>query len=463
MELGNSQLIVPTPKDLILWDVIEEHFREAEFVFQQWRTALFSPLYTLDQIEAKVERRLRGHLDGLAIGGPIVADRLLYPELEETIDADRATVSALVLLTTGNRDQWRDVLDALVYADDEDHRQGLALAIEMYDDPYFKTVLKNAFEAARTPREKAYLLEILAARRLDLGEHLERCFDMGFPPLTAAAIRIAGRVGRHKLAPMIERYLEDNQSTLRAAAMEAGLFLDLASAWTRCREQAAGTGRRAARALLLVALLGSPRDHRVLRGQLENETMREAALWALGFTGHIESAEICLPYLESEAPRVAKLAAESVCSIIGLDLANDDLIRVKSEQEEAANDGSDEDEDDLLPLELDDLDADLVPDAVGSLPLPRVEAIKETFRANRDTFATGERYLFGEPFTPAALVRALGAAPMRRRHALALELAYRTGAKRYLTTEAFTGRQRKQLAELSDLKDQDFINRFGGS
>ncbi len=37
-----------------------------------------------------------------------------------------------------------------------------------------------------------------------------------------------------------------------------------------------------------------------------------------------------------------------------------------------------------------------------------------------------QRYLAGQPLTPQALLEALKTAPMRRRHALALELAFRS-------------------------------------
>src|SRR6267142_1727129 len=86
------------PPDLILWDVVEEHFNEAEFLFEQWERALHSPKYNLTELGATLERRLAAHLDGLVVGGRPVAKRTLEPELENASEPNRTIVAALALL-----------------------------------------------------------------------------------------------------------------------------------------------------------------------------------------------------------------------------------------------------------------------------------------------------------------------------------------------------------------------------
>ena len=74
-----------SPSDLILWDVIEEHFDEAEFLLEQWERALHSPGYTLTELGATLEQRPEAHLDGLLSAVRAVAEHLLQRELENEL------------------------------------------------------------------------------------------------------------------------------------------------------------------------------------------------------------------------------------------------------------------------------------------------------------------------------------------------------------------------------------------
>ena len=52
---------------LILWDVIEEHLDEAEFLFERWDRALFQPSFNLDELAKTFEPRLFAHIDALLL------------------------------------------------------------------------------------------------------------------------------------------------------------------------------------------------------------------------------------------------------------------------------------------------------------------------------------------------------------------------------------------------------------
>lgn len=439
-----------TPRDKVLWGVVRMHLNEADFLFDQWTAALGSPQYTLDDLARCWEERLAAHLRGLAVGGPAVAERLLYPELEEARDPEKAAIAALVMLSTGSRDLWREVFDVLTATDDEEQLAAVHRALMLYEAPRFDTVLLDTFAWAGSPRDKARFLEVITDRGLDPGEALADCLDLGFPRLEAAAVRAAGHAGRRALEPAIEERLGARDPAVRDAALEAGLLFGLDRAWSRCRDRAARAGEHQAAALLRLALLGGDDDHRIILDRLGEEASREAALWALGFTGRIEHAQRCLPYLRDRDPRVAKLAAEAIAGCTGLDLLHDQTFQARPE----AAGG-------LPPLDRDDLDADLVDDAVDELPAPDAPAIEAWFAANRERFDPKERYLAGQPHGPAALVAALSRAPMRRRHAHALELAVRTNGRRKVATEAFSARQRRQVEALRDLSHEDLGRRFG--
>lgn len=443
----SRQLLLPTPADRVLWDVVGTHLDEAGFVFGQRRTALASSRYTISELHTRVDQRLRGHINALAVGGPEVAERIVYPELEETYDPDRASAAALVLLTGVRRDECIDVFDALSYSEGQ-QREAIARALVVFDGPAFPEQLKTSFETSRTLKEKTRLLEIIAARHIDPGDSLGQCLEMDYPSLIAAALAAAGRAGRNEFKVRVEGYLDHDLEEIRDAAREACLYFGSSAAWSRSKELARGIGPTAAKALLHVAFLGSSEDHQIIREQLEAEEMREAALHALGFTGRLGSADLCCDHLESINPRLAKIAAESIGTITGLDTLHEESLQSRATPEE----------DELVALEDDDLDANLVPDAVDELPAPDPSALRERYQALRGDFDSEERYLYGETFGPKSLVRALASASMRARNVCALELALRTGARQVVTTEAFASSQLEQMAQLSKLCDRDFVN-----
>ncbi len=435
----DPQLLCPTPPSRVLWDVAAEHLDEAEFVIEQRAAALRSPRFTLDDLEHRFETRLAAHLDALAVGGPAVADRLLYPELERALSPERAIAAALVLLA-GGRDDWHEVLEAATFADTGKQRRALLRALALHDAPHFETILLDAFEYARSGREKATLMHVAAARHLDPGPGLAECLEARLSDLTTAAVRAAGNAGRRDLTGAVERHLEAADPGLRRAAIEAGLALDSSPALRACRDVAGSSEPGFDRALLLLTLAGTAEDHRRAAVQLDREAARGPALFALGFAGTAEAVEACLPWMASADARTAKLAAEAVSAITGF---IPPARRPETPDAEA------------LPDLDDDLDATLLPDPIDAAPLPDHSAAAEWWEANRGRFSPKERYLRGTPWTPEAQLEVLWTAPLRRRHALALELSIRSGGKRFVDTGALAERQRRQLRALeADLKGE---------
>ena len=450
-----ASLLAPTPPDRILWEVVERHFEEAEFLFEQWESALYSPIYTLDELASTIEARLQAHLDGLVLGGRAVAERLLQPALEDEVDTEPATIAALALLENGSRDLWQEVVEELIFNEDEDLRLAIGRALALFDAPHFDVALQDACEWARSPLEKAALLEVLAERRLDPGPLLESCLGTGYVPLDRAVVRMAGRGVRRELEVEVARQLCADDTSVRHAAVEAGLVFGFSSAWRECLVLARESGNSGAEALLHVALLGAPEDHLVVYEKLDAEETREAALWAAGFTGRLEAVERCLPFLESENERVAKLAAEAIGAVTGLDIGSMEPARSAGAENGGGTEDEREDNEELTPLDVDDLEADLVPDSVDELPLPDPRQVSDWLDTNRSRFSLEERYLSGVLHTPGVLVAALHSAPMRRRHGLGLELFIRSGGQRHVATKGFTHRQRRELHALADLDSSE--------
>lgn len=81
---------------------------------------------------------------------------------------------------------------------------------------------------------------------------------------------------------------------------------------------------------------------------------RAGALWALGFSGRPLAADACLPWLGDSA--VAKLAGEAFSNITGLKLEGPYVLPSTQPRQEP------------VPLEEEDLDADIAPRPEDDLP-----------------------------------------------------------------------------------------------
>ncbi|MCC7157547.1 MAG: TIGR02270 family protein [Bryobacterales bacterium] len=422
---------------MILWDVIEEHFNEAEFLFDQWERALQSPRYNLTELGATLERRLEAHLDGLLVGGPAVAERVLIPELANAEEPTRAIVAALVLLYA-ETEMLDAVVDSALHADGV-LQKALARALTLASVDSLDRILLEGFHAAAEEPQKAILLDILTSRRVDVGEVLRRCVESGCQQLVGAALTAIGRFGRRDLSVFAEKLLRSENLDLRTNALRAGLTLGSSEAWRVCRQMAELPHPDDPNVMLYIAILGEPKDHEILYSRLEAPANLERALWTIGFCGTVRAGDVCLARLESDEERVAKAAAESMAWIGGLDL-NDERFRetrAVAAEEEA-----------LPPLELEDLDGTLEEDGFDELPVPNRGAVGKWWQESRGKVSQHRRLRMGCPDSPAAVLHALESGPLWRRHGVALELCIRSGGASHVQTDTFSPRQRRQMSAI---------------
>jgi uncharacterized protein (TIGR02270 family) len=203
---------------------------------------------------------------------------------------------------------------------------------------------------------------------------------------------------------------------------------------------------------VVLALGGDERDAEWLVGLLRQEKLRADVLWALGFSGQAVAAEACLEWMGDA--KVAALAGEAFSAIIGLKLEGEYRMPPKEEGEA------------LVPLEQEDLEANLVPGPEASLPVPVAEAVERWWQKARKDFERGTRYLRGSKLDAAGFLQALGSEPMRRRHVLALELGIRSRGAHLVQTRALTRRQRAELDAVlggrASVSMNPFTKLFGG-
>jgi uncharacterized protein (TIGR02270 family) len=248
------------------------------------------------------------------------------------------------------------------------------------------------------------------------------------PQVAAAALRAVSRA-RLPLEPaVLQRALDSKEPALREAAILAGLAGGHRASWAACQSAAeAREPEEHGLPLLLLGMSGDERDVKRLLELLSNEALRPGVLWALGFSGRVAAADACVELMRNKP--VAALAGEAFSAITGLRIAEE--YALPPEEEEEA----------LPPLEEENLDADLTPKPEDALPKPRAESVAAWWQEARKRMDVKQRYLSGQPFTPQALLDALVSAPMRRRHALALELALRSRGAIQVPTRGFVAQQ----------------------
>ncbi len=122
-------------------------------------------------------------------------------------------------------------------------------------------------------------------------------------------------------------------------------------------------------------------------------------------------------------PVLARLAAEALTNITGVDLEKHQLHTRRSHGEV------------MMPND-DTNDANVEMDEDENLPWPDVEKVTALWRHHGANFMVGRRYILGKPITPEFLKRIIAEGNMRQRHAAALELALVDPPSRFINTYA---------------------------
>lgn len=427
------------------WEIHEEHLDEAAFRWSQWEKALDAPDYTLAEV-AELEELVASHVDGLVLGGESVARRLLEPALVAD-EAERIVAAALALLNGEEPSGPAAVLAALIHAEPP-ALASLRRALELAAPPGILTDLPSLLKKEDAiPELLVLVLETLGAHGRLTAPLCTPFLTHPEPQVAAAALRAAGRV-RLPLDPgVLQRALVSAEPMLRDSALVAGLLGNHRSAWAACQAAARSRAPGCRLPLLLLGMSGDEQDTKRLLDLLSDETLQPDVLWALGFTGHVAAAEACLELMRQE--RVAALAGEAFSAITGLRI-----------EERYATERREPEAEEPIPLEQDELDADLVPKPEDALPLPQADAVNDWWREARSRMNVRQRYLEGQPFTPQVLLDTLATAPMRRRHALALDLALRSRGALQVPTRAFVQRQMAAWQQARSVPPSTFSRPF---
>jgi len=410
------------PDKNLRWDVLEEHFNEACFLWTQWENALASPHHTLEELASGDESRLRAHLKALVVGGSRVAARLLLPALAGG-DPEQLWTAGYALLIRGEDDHLEAVLQALMEAS-QDQRLPLIRALSLSERQGLSKHLQPLLRSA-DPELVAAAVEILSFRRSLSPEGFIQLYRHEAPQVRAAALRAARTPDLPDDTQAFQEALAAPQRSLCAVALRTGLLRNKRAALQACQRWLDMRDEAGRLARLALVLGGDRKQFDDLLRLLEVPDLCPDVLWALGFSGKVKAAEACLPWLYQ--PQFAALAAEAFCGITGLALTGP----YRAATEKAAPDDGEETGSELS----------------AGLEKPEPRAIERWWAESRQRFDREARYLGGRVFSWEALLEALRNAPMRRRPVLALELSIRTQGRWQVEVSDFSHVQLRQLED----------------
>jgi uncharacterized protein (TIGR02270 family) len=420
----------------LIWSLVEQSLSEADYLWTQLDESFDTPARSFADVEAWVEPRLLGALDGVRVAGTAAVEPLLRDSIRD-LELGVASVAAYALSMLSDPGADRVIEQAVrevSYHHGAAYVRGLGRAARV---PALHALWERLNDASGSAR--AVVLDALSFCGQAPDADWKSLLDDAEPRLRAAAasaLRFASPLS-------IERYVhfacDTSDTEARNRALTAGVAAGSGSAWRRCLHYLKAPDRRSGPLLLLAATLGTDRElSRVIEARREPELGRDA-VWALGFAGTVPAIEACLDQMR--AGEHVRVAAEAVCAITGLDLRGEQLSAGSGPLEDDAE----------LPLEEDDLDANLVLGGDDLLLAPDVAGVEQWWNRHRVAYAGDQRYLAGRPRTLRGLRSALQHGPTRRRAALALELAARSAGACVVQPLAFCRQQRQALERFAAL------------
>jgi uncharacterized protein (TIGR02270 family) len=419
--------VLPT---MIIVDILEEHFEEAEFLWQQRENLLWSRVSTLDAL-ADLEERLLAHVDGLVLGDE-EAWALLEPKLFAGQQGE-VFVAAIAALESANPARIQLVRDALAGAE-EDILDGICHALRHTSCPDVENLVSPLL-SSEAGAVRAAAIDVLSFRRISPAtELLQAGLKAQDPLVVAAAARAAGRIRTVELKYALEPTWENPSPLVRLEAIRAGLLSGNEKAIGRCRTSVLGRNEEAGEATILLGLAGHQQDVPVLVDALGAASLIRGAIVSLGYLGYVAAMDALIRCAAD--PELARPAGQAVQTLVGVNLEKENLaLKGKAAAAGTAVEADDGDEWQIDPDE--------------DLPIPDPEKLKEWWRKNSSRFDTNTRYRHGRPCGLQGLIADLHTGTLAARHHTALEIAMIDPSRPLLETHAFAVRQRREMAASS--------------
>ncbi len=384
-------------------DILEEHAEEASFCFGHRQHVLES--LTIDRRSlCDLDERLAAHIDGLVLAeseGLETSGRLLRPDEPST-----AFVAAAVALGWSTPDAQKALEEVLV-AVDPDSFAAMLWAIRFWPDGTARNGLGACWLASADERlQSAALTGLTAVGQLPV-DAIDRVLrQVPGPLLLKAALAGATKLRDRRLLPLIDKFMDHEDSDVRTAAFEAVMMLDPSAARAVALRQLSGDENDSRAAVRALGLVGEPADSGVLSSRLssDQQPLLRLTLLALGNLGsdHAVQALLDVSTGDDGRARVAGFALRRILGPAGEWVPRPGPVEVDADDADEGDQSWSLDED---------------------LPLWSAEALGASWgKLERQRGGTA-RMRGGRPFKPGSPLSSPGPGPLGIQHEEALEEA----------------------------------------
>lgn len=409
----------------IIEDIVDQHFDEASFLWEQRDAAVTAINYSLEDL-AYIDGRVEAHIDGLRIAGEHG-----WKLCEEGLDAEEpGTVFAASILAfeSGDKERIKLVIDV----GNETRRafRATVSALGWMDNQRFKDVI-GKLVSAKSRKTRRLGIAACGIRRVNPRNYLDQAIHSSDLYLKSRALRAAGELKRHDLLPLLQSNFQRDDHACRFAAARSALLVGDQSALKPLTAFVLSQSKYTLPAMQMVLrLVDSQTARNWLKEQSKVPEYRRQMLIGTGITG--EPAYIPMLIKQMNNPDYARVAGEAFSMITGVDLRQQSL---DGEQPEGFEAGPNDDiKNDNVAMDQDE-----------DLNWPNFQRVTNWWSQNKGVFQTGTRYLAGHPISLEACTQVLKTGNQRHRHAAALEIALSNPEAAYFNIKTPGYRQKKKL------------------
>jgi len=399
---------------LLNLSVIEEHADDAATLWRMHEHGVRAPLYRLRDL-VLLDGRVLAHLDGLRTAGSAgltFARRGLATE-----DPGAAFVFAYLAFSVADTDAMGQIVK--VAAREPKLTDALVAAMAWLELEDVQQPLR-LLRRSEIPDYRRVALAVTAAHRAQSEDIYKAGATDANPRLRARALRAIGETKNLKLEPILRSEMRAAEMSCRFwAAWSMALFGDeraAAVAFESGIDDPALSGFA-----IEIAMRGGKRSwaQDLIRSLARDPSTLRQAIVAAGALGDPAVVPWLLPILDQ--PSLARVAAEAIASITGVDLEE------AAFKQDAPDDVPEEHEDD------------------SDLRWPSPGGLSDWWQRERHRFTPGQRFIAGVPLSESAALHVLRHGYQRQRRGAAIELARMREDAVLFPTAARGDRQQRRL------------------
>jgi len=393
-------------------DIYEQYVDEASFLWILRSVAIEQPHYTREDVY-ELEQRIQAQLDALMTSvddaWEICLDAL---ELEEPGEVFTSTIIAF-----RSHDQLKIQKALEVGLSSDQSVKGLISAMGWLPGNLVHSWIKKFF-TSKDLNHKYLAIAACSVRRENPTEYLNRILERddckAHEKLYARSLRLIGELRRLDLMSALSEGLQSDNEDIKFWAIWSSILLGNKAEVSKLEPYILASGPNQINAINIAFRAMPVEQARGIISKLSvNPEQTRTVIKATGVLGDPHAVNWLISLMSN--PEVAKLSAEAMIMITGINLEEHQLIL--DEPPGLAQQPSD-----------DTGDVDVSLDEDENLSWPDANKVSQVWMNLGRNFVTGQRYFMGQPISHEALKNKINSGYQRQRHAAAMELALSNSA-----------------------------------